>query len=291
MTLRAIDLCCGAGGWAVAARGLPIRITHAWDLWEDAATTYRLNHPGTAVHVADLTHGLTVDPGRVDIVLGGIPCQWLSPARGKNGAGARERLRERRLLRACLRLIDELKPRWWCFEDVVQLRRELPRRVPVRVINSRDSGYSVQNRRRLYAGVFPEPLPPEHPPRPLSELLDRGPHRICRQSQSATLVQVRNARNPKDVKSAVDVHGDRFPTVCGEWCLRHQNTTPVLVDNALPGGRRSVSITEAARIQGFPADYVFVGSQTSMARMIGNAVQIDTARAILRGICREAGLF
>lgn len=33
--LNAIDLCCGAGGWACAARGLPIRFVAVADLADD----------------------------------------------------------------------------------------------------------------------------------------------------------------------------------------------------------------------------------------------------------------
>ena len=81
----AIDLCCGAGGWACAARGLAIRIVLAIDFWEPAATTYRLNHPETEVLCADVRDesvrqkilDLAKDRG-VSLILGGIPCEWLS---------------------------------------------------------------------------------------------------------------------------------------------------------------------------------------------------------------------
>lgn len=43
--LRAIDICCGAGGWAVAARGLPIQIEYVFDLESDCLLTYKENHP------------------------------------------------------------------------------------------------------------------------------------------------------------------------------------------------------------------------------------------------------
>jgi site-specific DNA-cytosine methylase len=52
--IRAIDLCAGAGGWACAARRLPIRITHAFDFWPIACKTYGLNHPDTKIICGDL---------------------------------------------------------------------------------------------------------------------------------------------------------------------------------------------------------------------------------------------
>lgn len=56
-TIRAIDLCAGAGGWACAARGLPITIVAAVDFWRPACETYRLNHPGVKVIEGDLREG------------------------------------------------------------------------------------------------------------------------------------------------------------------------------------------------------------------------------------------
>jgi DNA (cytosine-5)-methyltransferase 1 len=47
-----------------------------------------------------------------------------------------------------------------------------------------------------------------------------------------------------------------------------------------PTEHRAVTHHEAARIQGFPDDYKWVGSKTSIARQIGNAVPIPLGRAI-----------
>jgi site-specific DNA-cytosine methylase len=48
-TLVAIDLCCGAGGWSCAARGLPIHVVAAVDRWDACCLTHARNHPGTEV--------------------------------------------------------------------------------------------------------------------------------------------------------------------------------------------------------------------------------------------------
>ena len=61
----------------------------------------------------------------------------------------------------------------------------------------------------------------------------------------------------------------------------------VIVDESLPGGLRQISWQEAARLQGFPQDFVFYGSPTDAGKMIGQAVQIDTGRAILEAVVQE----
>lgn len=49
-----------------------------------------------------------------------------------------------------------------------------------------------------------------------------------------------------------------------------------------PTEHRALTHFEAARIQGFPDDYLWVGSKTAIGRQIGNAVPIPLARAIAR---------
>jgi DNA (cytosine-5)-methyltransferase 1 len=47
-----------------------------------------------------------------------------------------------------------------------------------------------------------------------------------------------------------------------------------------PTEHRALTHHEAARIQGFPDDYKWVGSKASIARQIGNAVPVPLAKAI-----------
>jgi DNA (cytosine-5)-methyltransferase 1 len=54
-----------------------------------------------------------------------------------------------------------------------------------------------------------------------------------------------------------------------------------------PSEHRPITHREAARLMGFPDDFVFVGTKTEIARQIGNAVPPDLAGA-LAGIARDA---
>ena len=47
-----------------------------------------------------------------------------------------------------------------------------------------------------------------------------------------------------------------------------------------PSEHRAITPFEAARIQGFPDDYLWVGSKTSISKQIGNAVPVPLAKAI-----------
>lgn len=53
-----------------------------------------------------------------------------------------------------------------------------------------------------------------------------------------------------------------------------------------PTEHRAITHFEAARLQGFPDDYLWVGSKTSIARQIGNAVPIPLGVALARAVLK-----
>lgn len=86
--MTAIDLCCGAGGWACAAAGFDVDWLAVIDIDPIPLATWRANHaaqhPQCRVIRADLA-----DPAATaqlvgmcpDIIVGGIPCEQVSQAR------------------------------------------------------------------------------------------------------------------------------------------------------------------------------------------------------------------
>ncbi len=308
--LRAIDLCGGAGGWAVAARGLPIRITHAVDWWPPAVRTYRLNHPEVLVIRADCRE-IPLKPEGFDLVLGGIPCQWLSHLRSiglGNPPKPEEIERERALLDSILGWVKQLDPPYWCLEDVKQILTELPPFTPYHVIDAQQ--FSGQRRVRAYVGDFPRPKPAmEGDPRLARDYLRPGPHRVHPKNldrfvsrhntwqskdnvypieadrKFPTVVTVGSRHDSKSVvlhpKGMAIRPAAKFPTVLNQH--RHDAEHAVLDESGTY--RRQVEWTEAALAQGFPEDYVFVGNQSDVSQMVANAIQIDTGRAILKAIC------
>ncbi len=289
MEITAIDICAGAGGWAVAARGLPIQIIAAYDHWDAACETYRLNHPETEVHQVDLAaDGVAAELVKrhsdVDLILGGIPCQWLSRYRRLVKPKPQELDAGRKLVDACLAIARGIEPRWWCLEDVVQLEGEIPLDVPRLILDAKF--WCGQRRKRVYVGEFPPPsawLGTSFDRRVLGDYLRRGPYRIGRQSINRELVTGNWTENPGSALRADPAR--KAPTVMQHGSRRDGE---VLVEAPeLPTGKRQFEWQELASLQGFPDDYVFFGSPTDVATMIGNAVQIDVGRAILQAIVND----
>lgn len=273
--LRAIDVCAGAGGWAVAARGLPIKIVAAFDREKDALDTYKLNHPATTTVVCDVTK---VDfapwQGKVDLVLGGIPCEQISSYRSINKVSALEIEELEALISRCLALPEELGARWWGFEDVVQIEKHLPIFTKGFTVDSRH--FCGQRRRRHFVGNLPTPRAEISSNRVLRDYLRPGPYRI-----GERLV----GRKPV-------THGARRPDTFYPWEPDAKAPTVITLTSrrdaeaATRHGKhwRQLEWQELAALQGFPTDYVFIGSPSRVTKMIAQAVQIDTARAILEAL-------
>lgn len=63
--------------------------------------------------------------------------------------------------------------------------------------------------------------------------------------------------------------------------------TPSNGKNSHPYLDRAITPREAARIQGFPDDFFFLGNKTAVRKQIGNAVPIPLAKAIANSIFEE----
>lgn len=283
--IRAIDLCCGGGGWACAAKGLPIKIELAVDLWPIACKTYQLNHRDTVVICGDLREPairarVIADAAGVDLIVGGIPCEWLSEYRKLVKVKPHEIQAEQATLDSVLSLVKEIDPRFWCLEDVLGLVKHLPIFTPWTKIES--SHFSAQRRKRIFVGNFPPP-PRGKCTLTLADKIRPGPYRIGGRAFNREPV-VRNSFNGKQ-SLAAHLHR-KSPTMAAISSRRDAEL--VVVDERLPGGKRQIEWQEAAALQGFPDDYLFYGSPTDVALMVGRAVQIDTARSILQAIVNNA---
>jgi DNA (cytosine-5)-methyltransferase 1 len=85
--LNVLDLFCGCGGLSIGLEQAGFNIKWANDIWEPAVESYKVNHPTTQLYAQDGRDFLNriierdksyPNPGDVDVVVGGPPCQGFS---------------------------------------------------------------------------------------------------------------------------------------------------------------------------------------------------------------------
>jgi DNA (cytosine-5)-methyltransferase 1 len=127
-----IDLFCGCGGFSLGMQPAGVAVVSAIDASPTATEVFNRNFPTVPfVLCEDLTAfsperlaGL-LGCDRVDVIVGGPPCQGFSIARQVDGANHGQRLKHdprRHLYKELLRYVDFFQPRVFVMENVLGLR-------------------------------------------------------------------------------------------------------------------------------------------------------------------------
>jgi DNA (cytosine-5)-methyltransferase 1 len=311
MTVRAIDLFCGAGGSSLGASAAGAEIVAGFDIWDVAGWVYAANFPRARFYLRDLAiltesdiRSIHDDLGDVDLILASPPCTDHSPARG-----ARPPSPAGLDLPWCVWAFARVfLPRWIVVENVVQMRRwhgfraflyalmHLGYCVRAQILDAVDFGVP-QRRRRLYIVCDREAEPPEIAPRasvriPAACVVDLDGHAYTPlytpRRARATIERVERALRVlgRDV-AFISVYygsGPQWQTL-GEP-LRTVTTSShfALVRPDWRGGHemRMLQVDELRRAMGFPASFVLDGcTRTDAMRLLGNAVCPPVMQAIV----------
>lgn len=263
------------------------------DWAEDCLETWTLNHgrshPSCQILRLDLATAegkeavITAAQGGIDLVVGGIPCEEVSVARANRPAPPGVLERWLRLLHNCLDIVKTLAPCWWAFEDVIGIEKHLPPPlwhgldIPVQRIQA--SHFGPQRRLRTFVGHFPNRLVPAPGARVLREVLRPGPYRTIPRAST-----YRRARGYYSGGTIWVWEPEQPGFTVLDWGGRH--TRGAMVETH--GGQvRQLEWQEAATLQGFPDDYIFVGSYGRTWKMVAQAIPVYVGRAILQAIVHE----
>jgi DNA (cytosine-5)-methyltransferase 1 len=320
----AIDLFAGAGGLSEGFRPEGFRVALAVDADRHAAQTYRANHPGVPVAEKDIgeldaraIRDLAAGGTRIDVVMAGPPCQGYSAA-GKRIPEDRKNF----LFRQVGRLAEELGAEFVVMENVPGLNRVNGERFLRRIMDSlRRRGFStgrhllnaqdfgVPQRRRRYIflarkrGSGPRPLAPapntwvKHEPGLLRKRLEDLPaFEPGTSAEYHLLPDGRHVLNGSTMRHSPRVVRKIAQIKPGEGPISYRRLGADAARTLIAGHRalpvhpwldRTISVREAARIQGFRDDYVFCGPRWVQPLQVANAVPPPLAGAIARAISRS----
>lgn len=308
-----ISLFSGAGGLDIGFREIGFNCLLASDIMPEACDTYRRNNLDTRVICTDIRQLQTaqirdiIGSRKVDVIVGGPPCQGFSNMGNKNSGDPRNLLFE-----SYVRIVNDIKPTCFLFENVkglytmfegrffrkvVSAFAEIGYDLYCSVLNTANYGVPQKRERIIIVGTQ-------------KDIEFRFP---CHSSN--TIGRIRAFAN---VGEAIDDLVDRHEEVPNHIALAHGeivtaryklipeggklpppdqlpaklrrgnfgNTYQRLSRNAVastmvPGNNafpihpkldRSLTPREAARIQTFPDDYIFEGDRRSQCIQVGNAV-------------------
>ena len=258
------------------------------------------NYPNT-IQLGSVIDVKATDLPKIDLLIGGSPCQGFSFAgKGLNFEDPRSKL-----FFEYVRLLKELKPKYWLLENVVmkkEFEQIISEHLGVRPIKINSNLVSAQNRERLYWANFNIQQPTDKGIN-LIDILETddliNPSAIRgRGLNKATILGRRlNERGVRD-----DYNKDVPITQCLE--VRATNTnksnclTTVEKDNVLttmPIGRhkdafknklpfRYYTLKEYCRLQTVTENYFSAVSESQAKKLLGNGWTVDVIAHIFKGI-------
>lgn len=305
VTLTSVEICTGAGGQALGLEQAGFKHLAVVEIDPHACATLRANRPGWGVIEMDLLDRWDTSGFEdVDLLAGGVPCPPFSKAGRQLGADD-----ERDLFPRALDLARALRPKAVMLENVRGLLDPVfgPYRDAVeqqlsrmgytaswKLLNASDFGVPqlrprvilVAMRRDLGPFSWPEPDPESVTPTVGEALKDLmaangwpGADAWARRANTVAPTLVGGSKK----------HGgpDLGPTRARAAWLKLGVDGKTIAETA-PGpdfdGVPRLTVRMAARLQGFPDDWEFIGKKTNAYRQVGNAFPPPVAHAVGRQI-------
>lgn len=277
MTLKAIDICCGVGGSTLGFRSAGFDVILGIDIDQTALQSYAANFPDIETWRMDILGLEAADLPEADVILGSTPCTEFSIANVNRSF-------DMALTDHFLQLVDDYKPKYWVLENVPPIAAFLKkRRRPHNVLLCADYGVP-QKRRRCFGGNYPYPTPThaEHSgPTLTGTFLKRWVNfgqikhpeggKILSKKAIAGAFRRANERSQKGIHFGLQFIDDFdvVPTLLATEWHGLRSSSPVIYDN---GVLRRMSWRECVRVQSFPDDHIFRGTQVQRFRQLGDAV-------------------
>lgn len=311
--LKVYSLFTGAGGLDIGFKAAGYEVIGASDIWKESEKTMSLNYPEipfihkdittlTADEILESTNGILPD-----VIIGGPPCQGFSVMGDKNSADPRNILFE-----SYVRLVDELKPKSFVFENVKGIKTMFKGRylnlvansfsnigydIYLKILNSKNYGVPQKRERVIIVGtrinnLFKFPLPSNESigilksksnvQEAIGDLVKKDnsfPNHLALNHGEIVIRRYKlipeGGKLPPPEELPKEIRRKNFGNTYVR--LHREKLAPTMVpgNNAFPVHptlNRSLTPREAARIQSFPDSHIFTGARREQCILVGNAV-------------------
>jgi len=337
---KVIESFSGPGGMSLGLSYAGFELLFAFDSDKKSVETHNYNLGNKCVQEnvynvkgKDILRKLNLKKGELDLFAGGPPCQGFS----KQKKGAHLGDKRNQLILEYIRLIDEISPKFFIFENVAIFGQKRGKKYIDEMItkfsnymlhphfyNSADYGLAQTRERFVIVGQRKDLVIPFIIPKPtvsvwktIKDVIgdlpeppsDYSVHSKYHNHQKAKISELNIKRFsfvpegggwqniPDNMKLKchlrIDTTKGGWPDVYGR--LKMNGQCPTITggfDNFSRGryghpiSNRPITPREAARIQGFPDNFVFFGNRGDVRKQIGNAVPPPLAKVIGKQIAK-----
>ena len=246
------------------------------------------------IHLGDIKDIKAKNLPKIDLLIGGSPCQDLSNAqKGLGLEGSKSSL-----FYEYMRLLDEVKPNFFLLENVKNKWGSIMSDyVGVDYLEVNSSIFSAQSRPRYYwtnldYGNFPNKLSNLT----LKDVVENNvDEKYSLNKDGLNKFMLNTKLNDKVTKDGInkvfdlpkEIHKDnerqrrvyslksKSPTI-----LARPDTTKIFINNKV----RKLTPLECERLQGIPDNYTSLASDTQRYKMIGNAFTVSVIEHFLKGL-------
>ncbi len=311
--LNVVSLFTGAGGLDIGFKEVGFNCVFASDIMPQAEKTFNFNFPQIPFIRKDIRLFTKEDivnligENKIDVIIGGPPCQGFSNMGNKNSADPRNYLFE-----SYVKIVDIIQPKCFLFENVKGLFTMFEGRFFEKIINSfLEIGYNLsyslidsskygvpQKRERIliFGTKINRPFKfPKIDRKPvgkinsysnvgeaINDLTDKDesfPNHITLNHSDIVTRRYQlipeGGKLPKPEFLPIEIRRKNFGNTYTRLHREEVSSTIVPGNNALPVHptlNRSLTPREAARIQTFPDNFIFQGDRCSQCILVGNAV-------------------
>lgn len=238
------------------------------------------NYPNT-IQIGDITKVNGKDLPKIDLLIGGSPCQSFSNAGNGSGFDGKSGL-----FYEWVRLLEECQPKYFMLENV-KMKKEwqyvITNILGVEPILINSNIFSAQNRQRLYWTNIPVDKLPIDNEIFIEDILESNfDDKYWLPEKNATLLS-----NKVDITGApdiccIDVYNKKYKKDRKSPTLTHPCHNSIRL---LQNGRfRKLTPIECERLQNVPDNYTEGVADTHRYTMLGNGWTVDVIKHILKNL-------